>query len=82
MKNTDNIIPDDLSRIGMPELSPTEEQLLNIYWCKKELDDFLPQIATYATPKELTAITLSQLAIIEKQILQLLYNISQKDAVK
>ncbi|MFT3794170.1 hypothetical protein [Flavobacterium sp.] len=49
---------------------------------KKELDEFLPQIATYATPKELTAITLSQLAIIEKQILHLLHNIAKKDSVE
>ena len=72
MKNTSNIIPEDFGRLGMPALSITEEKLLNIYWCKKELEEFLPQIATYATPKELTAITLSQLAIMEKQIVQLL----------
>ena len=70
---------DDLSRLGLPPLSKTEEQLLNIYWCKKELDEFLPQIASYASPKELTAITLSQLAIMEKQILQMLKGIAVKD---
>lgn len=68
---------DDVSRIGLPPLSETEEKLLDLYWHKKELEEFLPQIASYATPKELTAITLSQLAIMEKQILQILYNISQ-----
>lgn len=80
MKNSNDAIPDDVKRIGMPTLSQTEEQLLNIYWCKKELDEFLPQIATYATTNELTAITLSQLAIMEKQILQILKGIATKEA--
>jgi len=80
MKNSNNIVPDDYLRIGLPALSSAETQLLNIYWCKKELEEFLPQIATYATPKELTAITLSQLAIIEKQILQVLKDLSKKDS--
>ena len=77
--NNSKEFPDDVSRIGLPTLSQTEEQLLNIYWCKKELEEFLPQIATYATTKELTAITLSQLAIIEKQILQILKGIASKE---
>jgi hypothetical protein len=76
MKNTSPT--DDVSRIGMPPLTAIEEKLLDIYWHKKELEEFLPQIASYATPKELTAITLSQLAIMEKQILQVLYNISKQ----
>ena len=76
MKNTNDTLPDDFSRIGLPPLSVTEEKLLNIYWFKKELDEFLPQIATYASPKELTAITLSQLAIMEKQIVQILHEMS------
>lgn len=80
MMNSNDAIPDDVTRIGMPPLSQTEEQLLNIYWYKKELDEFLPQIATYATTKELTAITLSQLAIMEKQILQILKSIATKEA--
>jgi len=75
MASKDNL-PDDMSRIGLPPLSQIEEQLLNIYWCKKELEEFLPQIATYATTKELTAITLSQLAIMEKQIVQILKGIA------
>lgn len=79
MKNSNDIIPNDLTHIGMSELSETENQLLNIYWCKKELDEFLPQIATYASTKELTAITLSQLSIIEKQIVKILHNMAQKE---
>ena len=79
MNNSQEKFPDDLSRVGLPPLTQTEEQLLNIYWCKKELEEFLPQIATYATTKELTAITLSQLAIIEKQILQILKGIANKE---
>ena len=79
MKNYNNAIPDDLGRLGMPVLSIAEEKLLNIYWCKKELEEFLPQIATYATPKELTAITLSQLAIMEKQIVQLLHVMAKEN---
>lgn len=48
-----------------------------MYWHKKELEEFLPQIATYASPKELTAITLSQLAIMEKQIVNILQMMSE-----
>lgn len=79
MNHSKDGFSDDVSRIGLPTLSQTEEQLLNIYWCKKELDEFLPQIASYASPKELTAITLSQLSIMEKQILQILKGIARKD---
>jgi hypothetical protein len=79
MKNLNDILPDDLSRIGLPALSITEEKLLKVYWFKKELEEFLPQIATYATPNELTAITLSQLAIMEKQIVQILHEISKPE---
>lgn len=79
MKNSNDAIPNDFPHIGASELSDTENQLLNIYWCKKELDDFLPQIATYASPKELTAITLSQLSIIEKQIVKILHNMAKKE---
>lgn len=71
--------PEDLSRSGMPQLSPVEEQLLQIYWFKKELDSFLPNIATYATPKELTAITLSQLAIMESHLVGLLQRMAADD---
>ena len=71
--------PDDLSRNGLPSLTLVEEQLLQIYWCKKELDSFLPNIATYATPKELTAITLSQLAIMESHLVGLLQKMSDAD---
>ena len=63
----------------MSELSETENQLLSIYWCKKELDEFLPQIATYASTKELTAITLSQLSIMEKQIVKILHNMAKRE---
>jgi len=54
-----------------------EERLLNIYWEKKNLEEFLPQIATYSSPKELIAITISQLSVIEKQIVSLLKEISE-----
>lgn len=77
MKNQNNHVPNNLSPIGLPPLSVTEEKLLNIYWFKKELDEFLPQIATYATPKELTAITISQLAIMEKLLVQVLQDLSK-----
>jgi hypothetical protein len=73
MKNSNNALRDDIIRIGMPALSPIEERILNIYWFKKELEEFLPQIATYATPKEIAAIALSQLAIMEKLVVQSLY---------
>lgn len=49
-----------------------EDQLLAMYWEKKDLDAFLPQIALYATPKELLNITLSQLSKMEKRIILLL----------
>lgn len=76
MKPTNN---DELALDGLPQLSTVEEQLLQIYWCKKELDSFLPNIATYATPKEITAITLSQLAIMENHLIGLLQKMSVED---
>jgi hypothetical protein len=53
-----------------------EERLLNIYWEKKNLEEFLPQIATYSSPKELVAITIAQLSVIDKQLVALLKEIS------
>ncbi|HMI06390.1 MAG TPA: hypothetical protein VK528_02500 [Flavobacterium sp.] len=73
MKNSNNALPDDINRIGMPALSPIEERILNIYWLKKELEEFLPQIASYAMPQEIAAIALSQLAIMEKLLVLSLY---------
>jgi len=75
------ITPDargDAFRFVMPEDAPLDEKLLNIYWYKKELDEFLPQIATYATAAEVAAITLSQLAIIEKQLIAILQELSRE----
>ncbi len=69
----------DTNQLGMPKLSGIEEQLFNIYWCKKELESYLPNIANYATPKEVTAITLSQLAIMESHLISLLKNISKEE---
>lgn len=63
----------------LPNLALIEQKLLDIYWHKKELDDFMPQLALNATPKELAAITLSQLAIIEKDVVQLLKHLAQSD---
>jgi len=63
----------------MPEDAPLDEKLLNIYWYKKELDEFLPQIATYATPGEIAAITISQLAIMEKQLVAILQEMARKE---
>ena len=63
----------------MPDDATLDDKLLNIYWYKKELDEFLPQIATYATPSEIAAITLSQLSIIEKQLIAILYELSKRD---
>ncbi len=53
-----------------------EERLLNIYWEKKNLEEFLPQIATYSSTQELVAITIAQLAVIDKQLVALLKEIS------
>jgi hypothetical protein len=67
--------------IGVPNplraVEGFEERLLNIYWEKKNLEEFLPQIASYSSQKELVAITISQLSIIEKQIVLLLKEISE-----
>lgn len=79
MNNSNETFPDDLSRVGLPPLSVIEEKLLKVYWFKKELEEFLPQIATYASPKELTAITLSQLAMMENQIVQILHELAKGD---
>lgn len=49
-----------------------DAQLLEIYWAKKELEEFLPKIATYAQAGEVANIALSQLTMIEKRIIWLL----------
>ncbi|WP_309640904.1 hypothetical protein [Flavobacterium sp.] len=49
-----------------------DEQLLEIYWAKKELEEFLPKIATYAHAHEVANIALSQLSMIEKRIIWIL----------
>jgi len=53
-----------------------DDQLLNIYWAKKELEEFLPKIGTYASAKEVVGITLAQLSMMEKQIVALLQKLS------
>jgi len=58
-----------------------DEQLLDVYWAKKELEEFLPKIATYATPKEVVAITLSQLSMMESRIITLLKLLSRKQSL-
>jgi hypothetical protein len=55
------------------------ERILNIYWEKKSLEAFLPKIATYSDAKQLAAITLSQLSIIDKQLVWLLQELSQQE---
>jgi hypothetical protein len=69
----------DAFQFVMPDDAPLDQKLLNIYWYKKELDEFLPQIATYATPNEIASITLSQLSIIEKQLVSILQEIAKKE---
>ena len=63
----------------MPDDAPHDQKILNIYWYKKELDEFLPQIATYATPNEIASITLSQMAIMEKQLIAILHEIAKQE---
>ncbi|GEP51376.1 hypothetical protein FNO01nite_20480 [Flavobacterium noncentrifugens] len=58
-------------------ISSLDDQLLNIYWEKKELEEFLPKIGTYATAKEVVAITLAQLAMMEKHIVSILHKMSK-----
>lgn len=62
----------------MPNEASLDDKLLNIYWYKKELEEFLPQIATYASPQEISTIALSQLAILEKQLIAILYDLAQE----
>jgi len=69
----------DAFQFVMPENAPLDQKLLNIYWYKKELDEFLPQIATYASAGEIASITLSQLAIIEKQLIAILQELSRQE---
>lgn len=52
------------------------DRLLQIYWDKKNLEEFLPQIAKYSTVNELVAITLSQLAMIENQLIWVMREIT------
>ena len=63
-------------RNPIPIVEGFEERLLNIYWEKKNLEEFLPQIATYSTQQELVAVTISQLSVIDKQLVALLKEIS------
>lgn len=78
--------PYDVSGVAfqfvMPSDASIDEKMLNIYWYKKELEEFLPQIATYATPAEIASITISQLAIIEKQLIAILNDLSDKENEK
>lgn len=48
------------------------DKLLDIYWAKKELDGYLPNIAKYAKPEEVSVIALTQLRAVEKQVLKLM----------
>lgn len=58
---------------GMPiNESNFDEQLLEIYWAKKELEEFLPRIANYAHAQEVANIALSQLSMIEKRVIWIL----------
>lgn len=61
--------------------SSFDEQLLEIYWAKKELEEFLPRIATYAHPHEVANIALSQLAMIEKRVIWLLEVEAKKNSI-
>lgn len=56
------------------------ERLQEIYWAKKELEEFLPNIAKYARPEDIVAIALAQLAAIEKQVIGVLQELSHKEA--
>lgn len=79
MKTTaDSDIDGDSFKFVMPDDASLDEKLLNIYWYKKELEEFLPQIATYASAQEVARIAVSQLAIIEIQLLAILYELSQQ----
>lgn len=53
-----------------------------IYWCKKQLGEFLPNISTYATPREISAIALSQASLMEKHLVELFRLVAQQDAHK
>ena len=70
--------------IGGPNLpiqcsESIHERLIEIYWDKKNIEEFLPKIATYSSQKELVAITLAQLSIIEKQLIRLMREIAESD---
>ena len=69
----------DAFQFVMPNEASLDEKIINVYWYKKELEEFLPQIATYATPQEIAGITISQLAIIEKQLVAILYDLSKEN---
>lgn len=59
------------------QISSLDGQLIDIYWAKKELEEFLPKIGTYATAKEVVAITLAQLEMMEKQMVSMLHKMSE-----
>jgi len=69
-------------RFVMPDDATLDEKILNIYWYKKELEEFLPQIATYATPQEIANITLSQLSIMERQLVSILGQLAREENIR
>jgi len=77
MKKNAPVITD--SYISMLPVNSLHERLIKIYWDKKNLEEFLPQIAGYSSPKELLAITLSQLSIIEKELVWLMQEIAESE---
>lgn len=72
-------LEDDYS-VELPTISNLEQHLMAIYWCKKQLDEFLPSISTYATPKEISAIALSQASLMEKHLVEVFRLVAQQDA--
>lgn len=57
-----------------------DDQLLDLYWAKKELEDFLPGLSKHKSSGEICAITLAQLQNMEKTIVQLLQSLAQSES--
>lgn len=69
-----------VSFTGEPwEGNSPDANLLRAYWYKKELESFLPTIATYSSAEEVAAIALAQLQNIEREIIDTLKQMAQKD---
>lgn len=79
MNSTLKVVPNRSYTDDPSDGNSLDAKLLRIYWQKKELDDFLPTIATYSSSAEVAAIALAQLQNIEREIVEALKQLGETD---